>query len=125
MKKIFYIISILLIVSCQPDEIFEPINTIVEIPESLKIEEDLGVKLESVIVTDEVRMNVKLPYTGQYRLKIRHGLNGELISQEKITSESGDNLLKVYVSTLDKSGYRLELTDSEHKLLARTSFVVN
>lgn len=125
MKKIFYIISILLIVSCQPDEIFEPINTIVEIPESLKIEEDLGVKLESVIVTDEVRMNVKLPYTGQYRLKIRHGLNGELISQEKINSESGDNLLKVYVSTLDKSGYRLELTDSEHKLLARTSFVVN
>jgi len=125
MRKILtYIVIVLLVMSCQRDEIIEPINGYNEIPESLIIEDVVGVRLESSIVTDEVRMNVKLPYSGQYRIKIRHGLDAKLLSQEKINANEGDNLLKVYVNTLNKSGYILDLTDIDHKLLSRISFEV-
>ena len=84
----------------------------------------VGIKLESVIVTDRVAMNVKLPQDGIYRIKIRHGMNNELISQEKVNGTEGDNILKVYTSTLDKSGYMIQLTDEFHNILGSESFVV-
>ena len=70
-------------------------------------------------------MNVKLPEAGTYRVKIRHGMNNELISQEKVTGKEGDNILKVYVSALDKSAYKLELTTENHVVIGRTGFSVN
>jgi len=124
MKKLLTITILLLtLTGCMKDEIIEPIN-LVEVPESLVIEDLQGLKLESTIVSSEVRMNVKLPYTGEYRIKIRDIVN-DLVSQEKINGNEGDNLLKVYVSSLDKNGYLIELTDSNHDVIGRTSFVVN
>jgi hypothetical protein len=124
MKKLLTITILLLtLTGCMKDEIIEPIN-LVEVPESLVIEDLQGLKLESTIVSDEVRMNVKLPYTGEYRIKIRD-ISNQLISQEKIDGNEGDNLLKVYVSSLDKDGYMIELTDNNHDVIGRTSFVVN
>lgn len=124
MKKLLTITILLLtLTGCMKDEIIEPIN-LVEVPESLVIEDLQGLKLESTIVSSEVRMNVKLPYTGEYRIKIRDIVN-DLVSQEKINGNEGDNLLKVYVSSLDKNGYLIELTDSNHDVIGRTTFVVN
>lgn len=124
MKKLLTITILLLtLTGCMKDEIIEPIN-LVEVPESLVIEDLQGLKLESTIVSSEVRMNVKLPYTGDYRIKIRD-ISNQLISQEKIDGNEGDNLLKVYVSSLDKDGYMIELTDNNHDVIGRTSFVVN
>jgi hypothetical protein len=124
MKKLFTITILLLtLTGCMKDEIIEPIN-LVEVPESLVIEDLQGLKLESTIVSSEVKMNVKLPYTGEYRIKIRD-ISNQLISQEKIDGNEGDNLLKVYVSSLDKDGYMIELTDNNHDVIGRTSFVVN
>ena len=68
-------------------------------------------------------MNVKLQYSGTYRIKIKD-ISGELISQEKINGEEGNNLLKVYVSTLPKSSYTLLLTDYNHQVLGITTIVV-
>jgi hypothetical protein len=96
-----------------------------DVPESLQIKELIGIKLENTIVTDRVAMNVKLPLDGKYRIKIRHGMNNELISQEMITAGEGDNLLKVYVASLEKSGYLIQLTDEFHNVLGNQSFVVN
>jgi hypothetical protein len=123
MKKLLLLLSLFLLVGCMKDDFIEPIN-LVEIPESLVIEDLQGLKLESTIVSSEVRMNVKLPYTGDYRIKIRD-ISNQLISQEKIDGNEGDNLLKVYVSSLDKDGYMIELTDNNHDVIGRTSFVVN
>ena len=61
----------------------------------------------------------------KYRIKIRHGLNNELISQEMIEAGQGDNILKVYVSSLQNDGYTLELTDDNHDIIGITSIVVN
>ena len=126
MKKILLLFSLLILAGCVQDDDFiigpDPVD---EVPSSLVIDDLVGIKLESNIVTERVGMNVKLPEAGTYRVKIRHGMNNELISQEKVTGKEGDNILKVYVSALDKSAYKLELTTENHVVIGRTGFSVN
>ena len=125
MKKILILLSLLLIMGCYQDDELVTVYPNQEVPESLQIKELIGIKLENTIVTDRVAMNVKLPLNGKYRIKIRHGINNELISQEMIEAGEGDNLLKVYVASLDKSAYMIQLTDEYHNVLGNQSFVVN
>ena len=123
MKKILSLLLILIVLGCAQEEIYiEQVS--IDIPKALEIKELVGLKIESVIVEEEVRMNVKLPYSGEYRIKIRD-IEGTLISQEIILANMGNNLLKVYVSTLPSSSYKLELTDLNHKLLGAETIVVN
>jgi hypothetical protein len=123
MKKILSIVAILMFFGCAQDEPFiEEVSF--DLPKTLEIKELIGIKTESIIVEEEVRMNVKLPYSGEYRIKIRD-IGGTLISQEVILANMGNNLLKVYVSTLPSSSYKLELTDLNHKLLGSETIVVN
>ena len=124
MRKILLLLSLTILMGCYQEDIIEQFPD-ADIPQSLQIKELIGIKLESTIVTDRVSMNVKLPLDGKYRVKIRHGINNELISQEMITASEGDNLLKVYVASLDKSGYMIQLTDEFHNVLGNQSFVVN
>ena len=42
-----------------------------------------------------------------------------------ITAEEGDNILRVYVASLDNSAYMIQLTDEYHNVLGSESFVVN
>ena len=124
MKKLLVTSLVLLsLSSCMKDEILEPIN-IVNVPESLIIDDIQGLKLESSIVSEEVQMNVKLSYDATYRIKIRD-FSGELISQEKIDGIKGDNLLKVYVSSLPKDSYTIELTTEDGSIIGKSTFVVN
>src|SRR5210317_2655169 len=115
MKKILSLILVLVAFSCARDEQFIQ-EIAIDIPQSLEIKELIGLKTESIIVEEEVRMNVKLPYSGEYRVKIKD-IEGTLLSQEVILANEGNNLLKVYVSTLPSSSYKLELTDLNHELL--------
>jgi len=125
MKKVLLLLlSVFLLVGCMDDDIISPIDDIVEVPESLQIEDVQGLKVESTIVSDEVRMNIKLPYTGTYRVKIRD-ISKNLVSQEKLDANEGDNILKVYVSSLENNGYTLELTDDNHDIIGIASIVVN
>ena len=64
------------------DEDFIQIDPVQEVPESLEIYDLIGIKLENTIVRQSGN-NVKLESSGYYRVKIRHGLNNELISQER------------------------------------------
>lgn len=123
MKKILVITSLILltITSCVKDDIYLPVGA--SVPETLKIVEVQGLKLESTIVSEEVKMNVKLPVAGTYRIKIKD-ITRTLISQEKITGEFGNNLLKVYVSSLPNDGYTIELTTDDNKIIGSSTFVV-
>jgi hypothetical protein len=122
MKKIITIFLLILSVSCAKDEELIILQPDQEVPQSLVIDEVQGLKLENLNVSSEVAINVKLPSDGIYRIKIKHGLNSELISQEKIQGKEGDNILKIYVNTLEVSSYRLELTDENHQLIGVTVF---
>jgi len=125
MKKILTLLSLILVMGCYQDDDLVTLYPDQEVPQSLQIKELIGIKLENTIVTDRVAMNVKLPLDGKYRIKIRQGITNELVSQEMITAGEGDNLLKVYVASLEKSGYMIQLTDEFHNVLGNESFVVN
>ena len=122
MKKILSLLALILILGCAQDEEFIVIDENQEVPEALFIQDLVGVKLASAIVSDRVAMNVKLPSDGVYRVKIRHSMTNELISQERLTGKEGDNILKVYVNTLEKSSYKLELTKEDHTTIGITVF---
>lgn len=123
MKKIFTLFTLFLIFGCAQEEIIIK-EIAIEVPEALAIKNTIGIKTESTIVTEEVRMNVKLPYSGQYRIKLRD-IEGKLVSQEVILANMGNNLLKVYVATLPKSSYKIELADLDHTVLGTENIVVN
>lgn len=122
MKKLIFISLFLVLTGCMTDDdlYLEPITT--EVPENLIITELTGVKLASYVIVEEVDINIKLPADGVYRVKIRHGLNDEIISQEKINGKKGDNLLKVYVRALPKDAYKLEVTKENHDSVGFSSF---
>ena len=113
---------ILTFVACVTDKELEIIPIDQEVPEELYIGEPTGLKLESYILTEEVRINAKLPADGYYRIKIRHGMNNKLISQERLYAKEGDNLLKVYVRTIKSSSYKLVLTTDDHQTIGITGF---
>lgn len=121
MKKIIAILSLIVLVSCMRDDEFI-IDPIVEVPENLFIGELQGVKLASYLVNEEVDINIKLPKTDRYRVKIRHGVNDRIISQEIVNGKEGDNLLKVYVRALPDSAYKLEVTTENHETIGFSSF---
>lgn len=124
MKKILVsVLIVFIMIGCSEDN-FEPIDlSVSEVPESLEINDIMGIKVESTIVSDEIKMNVKLPYTGEYRIKIRD-IGRNIVSQEKIIANAGDNILKVYTKSLNDDGYSLELTDNNNKVLGVTSIIV-
>lgn len=121
MKK-YTIILFLLLTACYDRDNIVDIE-IDEIPAALQINDVVGIKLESTIVTDNVSMNVKLPEAGLYRIKIRD-FGGELVSQEKVNAKAGDNILKVYIKALEKDSYTIELTDENHSVLGRNVFAI-
>jgi len=122
MKKLLLAFSVLVLVGCEKD-IIGPIDEM-NIPKELQIADVVGLKVESIFVSDEVNINAKLPYSGTYRIKIRD-IGNTLVSQEKITAKEGDNILKVYVSTLANDSYILQLTDDTHNILGVTNIIVN
>jgi len=122
MKKILVILSLIILAGCAKDEDIIVVEPNQDVPQTLIIDELVGVKLESAVVSSAVSMNIKLPLEGTYRVKIKHGLNNELISQEKVQGKEGDNIFKVYVKVLESSSYKLELTDLKHNTIGITSF---
>lgn len=113
MKKLLALLTILILTSCIEDEYSTPI--IVEKPtETLFISEASGLKLESYIVTSQVKINTKFENDGTYRIKI-YNFDNKLVSQEKIEATQGDNILNIYVSSLPKDSYTVKLQTINHE----------
>ena len=124
MKKLLVLLTLVVLSGCMKDDIIGPMDDISQVPENLEINALMGLKVQSTFVFDEVNINAKLPYDGIYRIKIRD-IGNNLVSQEKITASMGDNILKVYVSSLPNDAYTLQLTDENHKVLGVTNIIVN
>jgi len=122
MKKILLLTLSLLALSCSKDLDYEMVDFLF-IPDNLKIEEPVGIRLASNIVSNQVDVNVKLPADGTYRIKILD-ITLNVISQEKLTAKAGDNLIKVYVNTLPQSSFVVELLTEEGSLLGKETFAI-
>jgi hypothetical protein len=119
MKKL---LILLLLVSCTTDVYDE--QPIQEVPESLFMPQAVGLKLESYIVQDKVRINTKLPSDGDYRIKILDFTN-TIVNQEIIKGKEGDNILNIYVNSLPVSAYTVELYTINNSFIGRQNFSMN
>jgi len=116
MKKL---ILLFLFISCSDTIYIE--RPIQEVPETLFMSQAIGLKLESYIVKDKVRINTKLPKDGKYRIKILDFSN-TIINQEIITGKEGDNILNIYVNSLPVSSYTVELYTDTNDFIGRQTF---
>ena len=116
MKKL---ILLFLFISCSDTIYIE--RPIQEVPETLFMSQAIGLKLESYIVEDKVRINTKLPRDGKYRIKILDFSN-TIINQEIITGKEGDNILNIYVNSLPVSSYTVELYTNTNDFIGRQTF---
>jgi len=121
MKKLAALLTVM-VFSCTPDYNFE-IMPYTVVPEDLIILESSGIKLQDNIVDSEVNVNVKLPSDGTFKIKLID-LTNKIISQEKITANQGDNILKIYVKSLPVSSYKVELLTESNQLLGRELFAI-
>jgi nitrous oxide reductase accessory protein NosL len=120
MKKIILGLSIIAtLVSCQNEEALLPTPT--EVTEKLQIVGNMGIKVETPFVKEEVAMNVKAETAGTYVVKILNIAN-KSVSKEEVTIKAGDNLLKIYANALPSSAYRIGLFDMQGNLLGITDF---
>ena len=119
MKKIFSIVIVSTILSgCYKEDIVTPM---VEVAPELKIANSVGIKLQTVFVTNEVAMNVKTETAGKVTIKI-FDISNKVVSKEEVDVKVGDNVLKVYTSALPSSAYRIGLFDSAGNKLGITDF---
>ena len=119
MKKILTIVLVTVLLSgCYKDDLIEPV---VSVKKELQIENTVGLKLESVFVTTEVAMNVKLETAQSVTIRI-FDISNRVVSKETVSVKAGDNILKVYTSALPSSAYRIGLYDSKGNQLGITDF---
>jgi len=104
----------LVIASCSNDDYYETLQLDV-VPHQLIISDPVGIKLSSNFASNTVDMNVKLDTNGNYFIKIKDNY-GRVVSKEKVNGNIGDNIFKVYTSTLPKSSYRIELYLEDSKI---------
>jgi hypothetical protein len=120
MKKIILGLAIIAtLVSCQNEEALLPNTT--QVTEKLQIVGNMGIKIETPFVKDEVAMNVKAETAGTYVVKILNIAN-KSVSKEEVTIKAGNNLLKIYANALPSSAYRIGLFDMQGNLLGITDF---
>lgn len=122
MKKLLLFTLSLLVLSCAKDLDYDVVEYTI-VPEKLVIAEDAGLRLASNIVHGNVDINVKLPSAGTYRIRVLD-ITNRIVSQDKIQAPKGDNILKVYVSTLPDQSYTVELLTLEGASLGRDIFAI-
>jgi hypothetical protein len=124
MRKIDRILGLgflvtLLALSCRKVDFPTPI--VQELSSDLKIENSVGIKLQTAFVTSEVAMNVKSDVVQTVTIKI-FDIGNRVVSKSTSDVKVGDNVLKVYTSALPSSAYRIGLYDSNGKQLGITDF---
>jgi hypothetical protein len=124
MRKIDRILGLgflvtLLALSCRKVDFPTPI--VQELSSDLKIENSVGIKLQTAFVTSEVAMNVKSDVAQTVTIKI-FDIGNRVVSKSTSDVKVGDNVLKVYTSALPSSAYRIGLYDSKGNQLGITDF---
>jgi hypothetical protein len=120
MKKLLILSACITILSgCSKEDLLPIQNQPVK--QELKIAGNVGIKLETAFVSNEVSMNVKLENAGVVTIRIMD-ISNRVVSKEDVSVKVGDNILKVYTSALPSSAYRIGLYDSNNNLLGITDF---
>lgn len=112
MKKLIYILSLLLTFGCTNDllEIEEPIPAAIDIFE-----------VQSTIVRDGQKFNVNLTKEGEYKLSLVDEFTDITYTNELFVGKIGENTLSIYTMALPKGSYKLIIKDIDGKSIKQTT----
>jgi hypothetical protein len=119
MKDLLKSISVLLLLvmaACVNEE-FPILKN--EIPNSLKINNEVGLSVESQFVQGNIKMNVKVSTADTYTVRLHH-ISGRTVVKDEIRAEVGDNIKILYTAFIPKEPYTLVLYDKQGVELAKT-----
>ncbi len=118
-KASLLLFGLIFLAGCRKVDVPSPLPQTIN--EDLKINGITGIKLETVFVKNEVSMNVKSEVAQTVTIKITD-ISNRVVSKSTSDVKMGDNILKVYTTTLPSSAYRIALYDYTGKLLGITDF---
>lgn len=120
MKKVFIIVfGALMFAGCTMEN--EILPSTEQVTTDLQITNKVGIKVSNPFVTSEVSMNVKSDFAGKAVIKITDIAN-RVVSKEEVDVKVGDNILKVYTTSLPSSAYRISLYNVKGTQLGITDF---
>ena len=111
-------ITLLIFIGCDRQDDILPVS---EISDNLKISENVGIRLETPFVVDNVEVNVKIQNPGVYTIRI-FDISNRVISKEDTFLKQGDNIINVNTSVIPKSAYRISLSTNTGQVLGITDF---
>jgi len=119
MKKLgLILVTSILLAGCTKHDIVTPVPTT---NAELKIANSIGIKLQTVFVTNEVAMNIKSDVAQPITIRIID-ISNRVVSKETMNVIAGDNILKVYTTALPSSAYRIGFYDAKGRQLGITDF---
>ena len=108
MKKLLYIL-LLLLISCQPDELFE---------EEPIVQYEMIFEESQSSVTEGQEFSFEIYEVGKYQLIIAK--NGSVITKETFLTEGGLNTRKIYTKSLPKEILKLDLVNPNGDIVKTT-----
>lgn len=113
MKKLKYLVALLVLVSCQKD-----IIDIYEIP----VSQDVDVFAQKgTLVTNGDIIDINVNQDGSYLLSLVDEFSGVTFTNEKFRASVGSNKLNIHTKVLPKGSYRLLVKDSKNNIINETT----
>ena len=114
MRKLYFILFLLLISACRKVEILpipEPINTNI-----------FGVKESAVVDGQEIKFTLKTD--GVHTLTIGNDATGQVITRERFIGKIGENKLILYTKSLPVTYLYLLLEDGNKTQVGKTTIII-
>ena len=116
MKKIYFILSLVLFSACTKVDLPEPS------PAILTNSDIFSVKQSEVTDGQEIKFSLKSD--GIYTLTIIDSTNGQVITRERFVGKIGENKLSLYTKSLPKTSLYLLLEDQNKSEISKTTIII-
>ena len=112
MKKFRFLILLLVLFSCQKDDIYF-VDSIVEDKDIFAV--------ESSVIRNGHELDLSVNQSGDFLLSITDEFTGQTFTNEKFRAEMGSNKINIYTRVLPKGSYKLEVKDSRNNIINQTT----
>ena len=112
MKKILYILPLLLLWSCTPD--------LLEVEPYSEIHMDIF-EVQNTVVSDGDEFFINFESNGNYVLSLIDEFTNITYTNEKIEGKAGSNSLRIYTRALPKGSYNFLVKDNQDNIIKQTT----
>ena len=111
MKKIIYILPLLLLLGCTPD--------LMEVEPYGEIHMDIF-EVQNTVVNDGDEIIINFDSNGEYRLSLIDEFTNIVYTNEKLNAKQGSNVLNIYTKALPKGSYNFLIKDNQNNIVKQT-----